>query len=557
MSLKPEGLLPTFNIQALESHGWTKEGLTSFVFSALDHLDQGITVIDGDLRLVMWNRQLTDLLGFPESLIYMGMPLEELIRFNARRGEYGEGIVEDHVRHRMNLARQFRSHCFERSRPNGRIIEVKGNPLDSGGFVTVYTDITERRQNEIALEEGRTLLESRVRERTHSLHNSNRELREEMQAHQQTLKQLEENEHWLRTITDNLPALIAYVDADLYLRFVNARIYDWFGIDQSTATKMNCLNATAPHFIRSLTPKIQDSLTGEVGAIELEFDHLMKQKRTAAVTMIPHLSADGSTSGVFLVAQDITEYKTAQDALLQSSKLNAIGRLTGAIAHDFSNLLTIIQGNLAFIQQISASNENEFSDALNSCQKTATRGADLTRRLLAFARHESLQPQPIEVVSMLQDLRILLTAPLGDRIDIEVECIGEVGCIAVDPFQLENALLNLIFNARDAISHHGEVLLRASKSNLDRKKAHSLALSEGQYIVLSVCDNGCGIPEEALGQVMEPFFTTKDVESGTGLGLSTVYGFVRQSGGDMTIKSKLNMGTTVDLYLPACKDGEN
>ncbi len=511
-----------------------------FVLGALDHLDQGITVMDADLRLVMWNRHMVDLLEFPPALMRSGVELETLIRFNAERGEYGPGDPAQQVATRMQLARRFQAHCFERTRPNGRIIEVKGNPLAGGGFVTVYSDITERRRNESALREGAALLERRVRQRTRSL-------QQEVEAHERTARALRESEQWLRTIADNIPALIGYIDSSRAFQPANRRDRQWFGDPDRGAR-----DSRRGRFLGSLANGIDSAFGGESWLAEVPYDDHAGRQRLASVALIPHRAAGEAPRGLFLLAQDITEYKAAQDALVESGKLNAVGELTGALAHDFGNMLAIIQGNLTFIEPMVRKFDVDAREAIGSCLDTAARGAELTRRLLAFARRQSLQPQAIDLGTLLEDLRALTRRPLGEHIEVSIDHDPAAPAVMVDPAQLEGALLNLFFNARDAMPQGGRIEVATTPYLKRGLGSRGPDLAPGRYVRVRVSDTGCGIPPGQLGSVMEPFFTTKETGAGTGLGLSTVYGFVKQSRGDIRISSRIGCGTRVEMYLPAC-----
>ena len=523
-----------------------------FVLNALDHLDQGISVIDGELRMVMWNRHMVDLLGFPATLMKAGIPLETLIRFNAERGEYGPGDPDDLVRARMDLARQFKAHCFERTRPDGTIIEVKGHPLADGGFVTVYSDVTRRREDERALQQNALELERRVSERTASLNALNRDLREEISAHRQTTAALRESSQWLRTITDSIPVLIGYLDPSLDCRFTNQRAQEWFGPVAPGDRQHDAAVSRRQAFVNEIKPLALHALSGHAASTEVGFVDSRGDSRVALVDLVPHhLPDESNAQGLFLLAQDVTDIKSTQEALLESSKLNAVGQLTGALAHDFGNMLAIVKGNLSFIQQLAGDGDDELVESLVSCLRTVERGADLTRRLLAFSRRQSLKPQPIDVGDMLEDLRALTRHPLGDRIRLNVRVDRGVAPLRADPSGLENTLLNLVFNARDAMPQGGAIRIDASNYRADGPARGRPPLVPGTYVRLRVSDNGEGIDATDLPHVMEPFFTTKRPGAGTGLGLSTVYGFVKQSQGDIRIESRRGRGTRVDIYLPA------
>ncbi len=522
-----------------------------FVLNALDYLDQGITVFDARLCLVTWNRHMVELLGFPKGLLHVGMPLEDLIRFNAERGEYGPGVAEEQVEQRMALARQCKAHCFERIRPDGTIVEVKGNPLAGGGFVTVYSDVTQRRRNERVLERSAQELEHLVRERTASLRKLNQELRDEIRAHRNTTEALRESSQWMRTITDSIPVLIAYLGDDMRCRFTNRRADEWFGGVDGDDEESNRALARRIRFVDDLRGHAVEAFSGHSVAVEVAFTDRESRSRMAAVNLVPHVrDDDDAVQGLFLLAQDVTEIKRTQAALLESGKLNAVGQLTGALAHDFGNMLAIVQGNLAFIAQLLGDTDADLAESMASCLRTVERGADLTRRLLAFARRQSLQPQSIDVRGLLDDFSALTRHPLGERIRLDVAVQQDTRALNADPSGLENALLNLVFNARDAMPSGGAIRIDADNYHAEAGAGVDV-LPAGDYVRLRVQDDGVGIPREHLDLVMEPFFTTKHVGAGTGLGLSTVYGFVKQSHGDIRIDSEYGRGTRVDIILPA------
>ncbi len=239
-----------------------------------------------------------------------------------------------------------------------------------------------------------------------------------------------------------------------------------------------------------------------------------------------------------------------QDELRQAQKMEALGQLTGGIAHDFNNLLAVIIGNLELLESgvpMTPDQTQSLRDATNA----AERGASLTQRLLALARKQTLRAEPIQVDSLLEDTKDLLARTLGERIQVAISGHKNVWRCLADRAQLENAILNLALNARDAMPNGGEIEIEASNITLDESYAAEHPDAQlGAFVAFSVQDSGVGIPAEILPRVFEPFFTTKEVGSGTGLGLSMVYGFAKQSGGHVTIESRVGNGTRVILYIP-------
>ncbi len=243
--------------------------------------------------------------------------------------------------------------------------------------------------------------------------------------------------------------------------------------------------------------------------------------------------------------------ENAEEALRQSQKMEAVGQLTGGIAHDFNNLLTGIAGSLELMQaRVAQGRINDVDRYLSAAQGAAKRAAALTHRLLAFSRRQTLDPKPTDVNRLAAGMEELIRRTMGPEIAVEVVAGGGVWTTLVDPSQLENALLNLCINARDAMPEGGKLSIETANRWLDERAARERELPPGQYVSLSVSDNGTGMSPDVAARAFDPFFTTKPIGQGTGLGLSMIYGFVRQSGGQVRIYSETGRGTLVCLYLP-------
>ncbi|HEY4067333.1 MAG TPA: ATP-binding protein [Burkholderiaceae bacterium] len=246
------------------------------------------------------------------------------------------------------------------------------------------------------------------------------------------------------------------------------------------------------------------------------------------------------------------ELMTAEQALRQAQKMEAVGQLTGGIAHDFNNMLASISASLQVLQARLRQGRTEGLERYIAMgQESAKRAAALTQRLLAFARRQTLDPKPTDVNQLVNSMAELIRRTVGP--DVELEVVGAVGLwpTRIDPSQLENSLLNLCINARDAmLPAGGRLTIETANKWLDERAAAARELAPGQYLSLCVSDTGAGMSPEVVKRVFDPFFTTKPLGQGTGLGLSMVYGFVRQSGGQVRIYSELGKGTTMCLYLP-------
>lgn len=289
----------------------------------------------------------------------------------------------------------------------------------------------------------------------------------------------------------------------------------------------------------------------------------------------PIIESDGTVTGIFCQGTDITEHKMTQEklaihqteleklvaertkalensqrALQRSQKLEAIGKLTGGVAHDFNNVLQIIAGNLQLIQ-LESNQSEQAKKYLNSAVDAVERGAKLSAQLLAFARRQPLQPVVVNLARIVRDMDDLLRRALGETIEIEIVVTGELWHTVVDPHQLENVILNLAINARDAMPDGGKLTLELGNTLLDDQYVVSHPdVSAGQYVMIAISDTGKGMSPETMERAFDPFFTTKKEGEGTGLGLSMAYGFVKQSDGHIKVYSERGNGTTFKIYLP-------
>lgn len=300
---------------------------------------------------------------------------------------------------------------------------------------------------------------------------------------------------------------------------------------------------------------IERVIAGELDSWSYEYRFVDAHGKPISVIDRAYVLRDEAGNATRLIGSmlDVTERRAIEEQLRQSQKMEAVGQLTGGVAHDFNNLLTVILGNAELLYELADSN-SYMRELAEMTVSAAERGAELTNRLLAFARRQPLEPEALELNQLLLGMRSLLKRSLSESMVLQLELSDDLWTVEVDPGQLESAVLNLTINARDAMPQGGKLVIETLNSELDEVycEAHDDLVS-GDYVMLSVSDSGTGMSEDIQRKVFDPFFTTKDKGKGSGLGLSMVYGFIKQSGGHIKIYSEPNQGTTIKLYLPRIK----
>jgi PAS domain S-box-containing protein len=355
-----------------------------------------------------------------------------------------------------------------------------------------------------------------------------------------------------QTVFDNVPEALVIAGPGREIILLNPAAIRMFGYGAAEIAGMN---------LSTIFERPQDVDRLEDGLAESASSQISITLRRKNGTTFPgegHAAAivgpDGSRMAMVSLLRDMSEELKQKEALLRAKKLKAIGQLTGGIAHDFNNLLTIISGNLELLEG-SKMNAQDL-DLLRRASKAADSGARLTNRLLTFARRRELAPEIVNLNEQVRAMTELLRRTIGDTIELRTQLAPGLWLTQADVGEVEAAVLNLAINARDAMPEGGELNIRTDNAVLEEgEMGFEGALNAGSYVRISVSDNGVGMSKAIMGRVFEPFFTTKPPGRGTGLGLSTIYGFIKQSNGHITIYSEPGAGTTVNLYLPRCGDG--
>jgi len=356
------------------------------------------------------------------------------------------------------------------------------------------------------------------------------------------------------TVLDSLPLFIAYADRDERVVYANRRFAEFFNLphDEGEGRTIGAIIGERRHEV--IGPFVREALAGRTIEQQGRFRDATGRAIDLEAAFFPHRDETGAIQGCFVAARDVTEKKLLEAELRQSQKMEAVGRLTGGIAHDFNNLLAVIIGNTQLLSRSLRESPRLLKQA-DTALKAAMRGGELTRRLLAFARQQVLEPKVVELNQLLGGMYEFLRRSLTGEIEIRQQHEPGAWCVKVDPGQLENAVLNLVINARDAMPEGGTITITTRNVVVNETTAAERALAgeavkPGDYVMLTVADTGMGMSADTLKRVFEPFFTTKDVGKGSGLGLSMVYGFVKQSEGHVSVTSAPGEGTEVRLYFP-------
>jgi PAS domain S-box-containing protein len=478
--------------------------------TALNNMRHGLLMFDRAGRAVVINQSYVEMYGLSPVATKPGCTIRELLAQRAANGTF-EGHVDDYIETHF-VQDQVTDKVF--GLPDGRSIRVVNRFMDNGGWVSVHEDVTD---------------------------------------HMRAEEERDRNGAFLDRIIDNISVAIQVKNArTLRYMLVNKASEELWGLPRDQ------MIGRTPHeiFDKEFADAIEEH-DRQLLATKSNFyvpEHKIETPRNGTRMVTSNRIAvrdnNGEVQYLVGVVEDVTERKSVEDQLRQAQKMEAIGNLTGGVAHDFNNLLTVILGNLDFLHEDLAGNA-AAEEKIKVIMDAAERGADLTRHMLAFSRRQPLQAKPVNVNALIETTIRLLNRTLGENISVEVRTAPDLPLALVDPSQLETALLNIAINARDAMPNGGTLTISTRVVELDEAytKQHP-GVSPGTYAAVELIDSGTGMPPELLERIFEPFFTTKAAGRGTGLGLSMVYGFIKQSGGHINAYSEVGRGTAFKLYLP-------
>ncbi|MEJ2378502.1 MAG: PAS domain S-box protein, partial [Pseudolabrys sp.] len=401
------------------------------------------------------------------------------------------------------------------------------------------------------LPDGR--LQAFVRDVSERKHAERRQL-ELMEELKRSESEAREQHALFRSIFDGVPEGIALVDKERRIVMVNPALTRIFGyeadelIGASTVKLYACPAAWEEQAIIS-----EKAHRARLQPRVIRFRRENGETFPGEVISADYRDVGGGLRGYIGIIRDVSVEQRREKELRQAQRLESLGQLTGGIAHDFNNLLTVITGNLQLIDM--GLKDERLKRYLDAVEQAAQMGAQLNKRLMLFGRQEMLAPTPINLNDRVTNMLELLRRTIGEDITVKVALSKNIWPTRTDADEIENAILNLAINARDAMSNGGNLLIETGNVVIDNNAARE-ELPPGSYVRLSVSDTGSGMPPEVLARAFEPFFTTKEPGKGTGLGLSSIYGFVKQSGGHITIDSEVGHGTTATIYLPKFEQSE-
>jgi signal transduction histidine kinase len=496
--------------------------------AGLNLIAQALSIYDHNLRLAVCNAPFQQMFNLPDALVTPGARFEDTIRHLAEAGEYGKvEDTESFVAERVEQARAFQPHYMERTRANGRTISVEGSPLPQGGWVTVYTDITRTKQQEVLLRARSDALSDQVLSHAEELAATNRQLAAMITTLEETKRQLTESEARTRLTTEMMPAHIAHVDQTGHYTYSNRRLSGVMPGRPSNIIGLHireALGATAYERIEAALGKAFD---GTPAVCEFTDDESGRRIRGA---FTPDLRG-----GVYILSMDVTEETQARVALQQTRKREIAAQMISGLAHDFSNLLTIILGMQAKLGNL-PDMPRDAAPLIEGTLAAARRGGALLGSIADMTGPRAIRPAATDLDGLLGDLLILAepTLPSGLTLHVDNEASGVVALL--DRGLVQDCLLNLILNARDACGASGRITL-------------TCRMLHDTWVEWRVEDSGPGFSATALERGIDPFFTTKGSE-GSGLGLSMVYDMTRSAGGNLRLRNRPEGGAQVTLRLP-------
>lgn len=502
--------------------------------SGLDLIKQAISIYDSELRLTVCNSQFRTMFDLPSDYAKPGASFQDTIRHLALRGDYGPvDDIEEFVEEKVALALAFQPHYVERDRADGTTISVEGSPLRQGGWVTVYTDITEIKQQERALRARSQNLSQELLDRSEALATTNRSLGALVTALEAAKEELTTSQEQLALTHAMTPAHIARVDRSGVYTYTNGKLPTVLPGRGTDLVGQHFSDVLGAEVWKIITGNFQKTLSGEETVMEFEDPGTGRFVRLA---MTPDRSDDGEVLGAYLLSTDATEEVIARTALGHARRRELAAQITSGMSHDFANLLTVVLGQQARLDSL-AHLSPEVAKISATIKTAALRGGQLIEALNRLDPQRPLAPVPVALGRFVQDLSRLASAAVGAGIDLQVQSSLSDTHLIFDPGYAQDALLNLVLNAAEASSGRGAITI-------------TLGRSGPKTLEMRVTDTGPGFTPEALEKGLMPFFSTKGGKPGRGLGLPTAFDFAKSSGGKLRFANAPGGGAEVSMTIP-------
>ncbi len=498
--------------------------------SILEAIPDAVAAVNQQGVIVQVNAQMEAMFGYTRQEL-IGQPIEMLVPQRQRGQHHGH---RDKFHAQPKLRRMGSGLELNGLRRDGAEfpVEISLSPVPTGNGLIVLSairDISERKRIEEELRRANAELELRKS------------------------RELADYQRRLALIVDSSQDAIIGKNLDGIVTHWNKGAQEIYGYSAQEMIGRHISSLAPEDKADEITEILRRIRNGErVGYFESVRVTKDKRKLNMSISVSPIYDSDGKVVGASTIARNITAQKKTEEQLRQSQKMEAIGRLAGGVAHDFNNLLGIVTACSELLRRKLP--DAEGIEYLENIREAAKRGAALTRQLLAFSRRQPVQRQLLDLNERLKEVRKLLVPLMGDDVDIVQLSKPGNAIIEADPGQIDQVVLNLAVNARDAMPRGGKLILETGVFDFDKAFAHEHpGMSAGPYVMLAISDNGIGMEEATRSRIFEPFFTTKETGKGTGLGLATVYGIVKQNGGHIWVYSELGHGTTFKIYLPSAE----
>lgn len=511
----------------------SSDQLYDMTVSGLNLITQAISIHDKNLRLIVANRRFQKMFNLPDHLVRSGAEFSDILFYLSQKGEYGPiDDVDAFVIEKVELARAFEPHYFERTRANGTSISIEGNPLSQGGWISVYTDITDAKRQEDFFRSHAASLSDELVQRSEALAQTNRRLAATITALEAAKEELTDSREHLSLINQMTPAHIAHVNADGVYTHSNGKLPTVLSREDSQIVGEQFETVLGPDIWTHVAPRFENVLLGNSSVSEF-YDEA--SDRHIRLAMTPDHD-DDAVRGVYILSMDVTDEVSARSALTHSRRRELASQLTSGMAHDFANLLTIIMGQQAQLEQL-ADNDPDIAYVSATIKSAAKRGGELIESLSRIESPRKLDPVSVDLASFLQNVSQLAHAAVPSETKLEISSGLPDKRLIFDPGFAQDAILNLVLNASEAMNGAGRVQVL-----LSRHQDHML-----QILVL---DDGPGFTEDGLVNALAPFHSTKGGKIGRGLGLSAAFDFAKSCGGTLRLRNRVEGGASVSLRIP-------